>query len=168
MTRQNIRPPTDEERADIIAKRKLGLHRLGVDEEGSPADAAQAVDAFVDSQQVERSKYFKGFYLLVFHPPQDIIEEVGTVWGEQLVRAFGWQWQYVVREKQFERAVVSPDQAFVVFPGNYLGRMLEPPYEDITLMLMFNMIQAKKLPQVSAGAMEDISDGRLRHIVPKR
>src|SRR5687767_7502532 len=98
MKGQNIRPPTDEEAADIMAKRKLGLKRLGVDKEASPADAAQAADAFVDSQQIERSKYFKGFYLLVFHPPKDIIEEVGAAWGEQLVRAFGWQWHYVVRE----------------------------------------------------------------------
>ena len=82
--------------------------------------------------------------------------------------AFGWRWQFVIRDKEFERAVTSPDQALVVFPSRYLGRMLEPPYEDVTLMLMFNKIEAKELPEVSAGALEDISDGRLRHIIPKR
>jgi hypothetical protein len=46
--------------------------------------------------------------------------------------------------------------------------MLTPPYDDVTLMLMFNMIQAKELPEESAGALVDISDGRLRHIIPKR
>ena len=46
--------------------------------------------------------------------------------------------------------------------------MLRPPYDDVTLMLMFNMIEAGNLPEASAGAMEDLSDGRLRHIVPKR
>ena len=168
MAKQQLRLPTDEEQADINAKRTLGQKRLGVGKEASPSDVAQAADEFVDAQQIERSKYFKGFYLLVFHNPQALINEIGAAWGEQLVRAFGWQWQYVIRESEFERAVVSPDKAFVVFPGNYLGRMLEPPYEDVTLMLMFNMIQAKKLPEVSAGALEDISDGRLRHIVPKR
>jgi hypothetical protein len=46
--------------------------------------------------------------------------------------------------------------------------MLRPPYADVTLMLMFNMIEAKNLPDVPADALEDISDGRLRHIIPKR
>ena len=46
--------------------------------------------------------------------------------------------------------------------------MLKPPFDDVTLMLIFNMIDAKKLPEVAADASEDISDGRLRHIVPKR
>lgn len=36
------------------------------------------------------------------------------------------------------------------------------------LSLMFNMIEAGGLPEASGGTMEDISDGRLRHIVPKR
>jgi hypothetical protein len=168
MAKQSARPPTDDEIADINAKRASGLKRLGVDGDASPAEVAQAADEYVDAQQVERSKYFKGFYLLVFHGPQNIIDEVGAAWGEQLVRAFGWQWQYVVRKSEFERAVASPDSAVVVFPGNYLDRMLTPPYDDVTLMLMFNMIQAKELPEESAGALVDISDGRLRHIIPKR
>jgi hypothetical protein len=168
MNDQTIRPPTAEETAEIKAKRTLGLNRLGVEKKAGPAEIAEAADAFVDSEQIERSKYFKGFYLLVFKPARKIIEEVGVAWGEQLVRAFGWQWQCVVREEEFEPAVTSPDQAFVVFPHRYLGRMLEPPYDDVTLMLMFNMIQGKKLPEVAAGALEDISDGRLRHIVPRR
>src|SRR5262249_62410248 len=125
-------------------------------------------DAFVDAQQAERSKYLKGLFLLMFRPPGGMIEEVGAAWGEQLVRACGWRWRYVTRDEEFERAVASPDQSVVVFPSNYLGRMLEPPYDDVTLMLMFNMIEAKSLPRASAGALEDISDGRLRHVIPKR
>ena len=55
-----------------------------------------------------------------------------------------------------------------MFPTRYLGRMLEPPYDDVTLLLMFNMIEAQNLPEAPAGALEDIGDGRLRHIIPKR
>jgi hypothetical protein len=168
MSEQRVRPPTSEETVDISAKRDLGLERLGVRADATPADIAAAADAFVDEQQVERSKYLKGLFLLMFRPAEGMIEEVGAAWGDQLVRAFGWRWQYVVREKEFERAVTSPDETFVVFPSNYLGHMLMPPYGDVTLMLMFNMIEAKKLPDVPAGALEDISDGRLRHIIPKR
>ncbi len=129
---------------------------------------ARAADALVDAEQVERQKLLKGLYLLFFRNADAIIEDVGAAWGEQLVRAFGWRWRYAAREEEFERAVTSPDDAFVVFPGNYLGQMLRPPYDDVTLMLMFNMIEAKKLPEASPGELEDLSDGRLRHIVPKR
>ena len=168
MSGHRVRPPTAEEATDINAKRDLGLKRLGLPKEASPADVAQAADAFVDQQQAERSKYLKGLFLLMFRPPDGMIEEIGAAWGEQLVRAFGWQWQYAVRESEFERAVTPPDQRVVVFPSNYLGRMLKPPYDDVTLALMFNMVEAQKLPEVSAGALEDISDGRLRHLIPKR
>ena len=168
MSLQRVRPPTAEETADICAKRDLGLRRLGRSPDAAPADVAEAADAFVDGQQAERSKYLKGLFLLMFRPPGAMIEEVGAAWGEQLVRAFGWQWRYVVRGEEFERAVASPDQSVVVFPTTYLGRMLEPPYDDVTLMLMFNMIEAKSLPEAAAGALDDISDGRLRHIIPKR
>jgi hypothetical protein len=34
-------------------------------------------------------------------------------------------------------------------------------------MPMFNMVKAGKLPPASAKAYEDLTDGRLRHIVPK-
>ena len=168
MSEQRVRPPTSEETADIAAKHDLGLKRLEVGKEATPAAVAEAADAFVDKEQVERSKYFKGFYLLVFRPPDAMIEEVGAAWGEQLVRAFGWRWQYVVRDKEPERAVTSPDQAVVVFPSTYLDRMLKPPYDDVTLMLMFNMIEANELAEVPSGTLEDISDGRLRHLIPKR
>jgi len=168
MSEPRVRSPTDWETADIRAKRDLGLKRLGLGTEAAPADVAQAADAFVDEQQAERSKYLKGLFLLMFRPPDGMIEEVGAAWGEQLVRAFGWQWQYAVREKEFERSVTSPEQAVVVFPSNYLSRMLKPPYDDVTLMLMFNMIEADKLPEAPPGALDDISDGRLRHIIPKR
>jgi hypothetical protein len=168
MSEQRVRPPTAEETAEINGNRDRGLARLDAGNDASPADVARAADALVDQEQIQRQKLLKGLFLLMFRDPESIIGEIGAAWGEQLVRAFGWRWQYAIREKEFERAVTSPDQALVVFPNNYLGRMLRPPYDDVTLMLMFNMIQAKKLPAASAGAMEDISDGRLRHIVPKR
>jgi hypothetical protein len=168
MSEQRARPPTTEETAEINVKRDRGLTRLGAGNAAAPADVARAADALVDQEQVQRQKLLKGLFLLMFRDPEAVIDEVGAAWGDQLVRAFGWSWQYAIREKEFERAVTSPDQAFVVFPNNYLGRMLRPPYDDVTLMLMFNMIEAKKLPGASAGAIEDISDGRLRHIVPKR
>jgi hypothetical protein len=133
-----------------------------------PSDVARAADALVDRNQIQRHKLVKGLFLPMFRDPEAVIDEMGAAWGDQLVRAFGWRWQYAIREEEFERAVASPDRAFVVFLNNYLGRMLRPPYDELTLMSMFNMIQAKELPEASAGGMEDLSDGRLRHIVPKR
>ena len=168
MSEQRVRPPTAEETAEIKARRDRGLARLRVGNGATPVEVAQAADEVVDQEQIQRQKLFKGLFLLMFRDPEGIIDEIGATWGDQLVQALGWRWQYAIREKEFELAVTSPDRAFVVFPNNYLGRMLRPPYGDVTLMLMFNMIQAKKLPDGSAGAMEDLSDGRLRHIVPKR
>ena len=163
-----VRPLTSDEMANLNATLQRARSRLNISEASTPADVVRVTDALVDSEQIERQKLFKGLYLLFFRNPDSLIDETGAVWGEQLVQAFGWRWQYAVRKKEFERAVVSPDESFVVYPDNYVGRMLRPPYDDVTLMLMFNMIEAGKLPESEAGGMEDISDGRLRHIVPKR
>jgi hypothetical protein len=168
MSEQRVRPPTAEEMAQLSADRDRGLGRLVVGAEATPAEIVRAADELIDREQIQRQKLLKGLFLLLFRDPEEIIREVGAAWGEQLVRAFGWRWQFAVREKEFQSAVASPDHALVVFPNNYLGRMLRPPYDDVTLMLMFNMIEVGKLPEASAGALEDISDGRLRHIVPKR
>ena len=153
MGEPRIRPPTAEEATDISSKRDLGLARIELENGAAPADVVRACDDLIDQEQIQREKLFKGLFLLFFRNPDDIIAEIGAAWGEQLVRAFGWRWRYAIREEEFERAVASPDDAFVVFPGNYLEPMLRPPYDDVTLMLMFNMIEARKLPDASAGAM---------------
>lgn len=132
-----------------------------------PAAIVQAIDDLVESEQIEREKYLKGLYLLMFKKPVTLVAEVGAVWGEQVVRELSWAWQFAVRAEKPELAIAEPTRAHVIFPEWYVARMLRPPYDDNTLMLTFNMLRENRSPSAAPGAMEDLT-GRARHVVPKR
>ena len=158
---------SDPERSTLAGHVERGLVRLRLDATAPPGDIVRAVDALIEAEQVEREKALKGLYLLLFKSPTALIAEAAAVWGEQVVRELSWTWQKVVRKDTPVRAIVAPQRTHVVFPDHYVSRMVEPPYDDNTLMLTFNLLEAGNLPAAAPGAMEDIT-GSARHIVPKR
>jgi hypothetical protein len=158
---------SDTERLALSAAVARALGRLNVPPTAPPAGIVKAVDDLVEAEQIEREKYLKGMYLLMFKKPVALIAEMGAVWGEQVVRELSWAWQFAARQKEPELAIVAPERTHIIFPEWYIRRMLRPPYDDNTLMLMFNMLKAGNLPTAAPGAMEDLT-GTARHIVPKR
>jgi hypothetical protein len=144
---------------------KRGAFRAGCSEDAPPVDVVVAADVVVHNEQLHRNTLFRGMFMLVFRRPERIVEEVGALWGQQIVREFRWTWMSIEKEGEVEWAVVSTDRAYAAFPRPYLSRMLLPPYADNTLMLMFNMLKAGKLPPSSPNAYEDLTDGRLVQIV---
>ena len=92
---------------------------------------------------------------------------MGAVWGVQIVEALGWKWACLRQGEEEGYAVVSEDRAYAAFPNRFVKWLLDDPSQDNTVMLMFNMMKSGQLPPSSPGAYDDLTDGRLRHIVPK-
>jgi hypothetical protein len=107
-------------------------------------------------------------------PPADEIEDAeqarllfGCAWGEQVVKALGWEWVKLFwEENTFYLAVVPPDRSLVIYPTDFMLACLQNPGIDVTVMLSYNMLLAGRLPKQSPGSYTDVMQG-VHRIVPR-
>lgn len=68
---------------------------------------------------------------------------LGSLWGEQVQKTYGWQWCYLkFPENDSELlALVSPDRAYCVLPLNFIWQHFEKPEKEETVALLFNMLE---------------------------
>ena len=127
-----------------------------------PPAVVEAIDAFAYRWQ-------KGD-----RPAADVVEDTeqarlifGSLWGEQLVKQFGWQWAQVnFGENSFTFGVVSPDRSMVINPLDFLLDCLSNPGVDVTVMLAFNMLLERSIPQMRPRSYIDVMQG-VHRIVPR-
>ena len=77
--------------------------------------------------------------------------ELGVLYGEQLVRAYGWRWAKIGGA----HAVVAPDASLYLTPVGFIFGFLLEPGKDLTVILLFNML-AKPQPNAQAGAYQQV------------
>jgi hypothetical protein len=77
---------------------------------------------------------------------QDVGFSFGCLWGEQLMRQFGWQWALLETEESRNLAICSTNRSLVIYPLGFLSACLENPNIDVTVLLCFNMLMADKTP----------------------
>ena len=77
--------------------------------------------------------------------------ELGVLYGEQLVRAYGWRWAKIGDN----HAVVAPDASLYLTPVGFIFGFLLEPDKDLTVMLLFNML-AKPQPNAQVGAYQQV------------
>jgi hypothetical protein len=160
------RPLTTDEQSDLQAYAQLGLESLGVSSRSDPSDVVAAIDRFVeawpirDRTQVEADLSDQGAMI-------ELSLKLGVLWGDQLVRAFSWQWTVVVDGDQERYGVVSPDRAMALYPGYFVQACLYDATRDFTAMLMFNMLDAGRIDRYQPGDYADLSKTIIR-IVPRR
>jgi len=160
------RPLTEEEQTAFADCARQGLANLGLAADAAPEAVVQAVDSFLDDYRARQRKFFRKLFQRL-PDSVDVAVHLGAVWGSQIVQAFGWEWTCLQREGDERYAVVSTDRAYAIFPNNFVKWLLEDPSQDNTILLLFNMVEAGQLPAAPPRAYEDLTDGRLRHIVPK-
>lgn len=69
--------------------------------------------------------------------------ELGLLWGEQVCRAYGWEWVKL----DGDHVVVAPDRSAYVSPVVYMYGFFYDPERENNTLLLFNMIGAKgKIP----------------------
>ena len=132
----------------------------------TPVSAALAVQKYVDGWHSRPSGFFAGF--LNRRPGTiDAALALGTVWGDQLVGKFNWQWTCVNDGTGDYYCVAAPDRSLVAYPTYFVRECLEDPEVDCKLMLAFNMLSAGKIPPQPAHGFANLLDG-VHRIVPGR
>lgn len=94
---------------------------------------------------------------------------LGSLWGQQLVKQFGWQWAKVICHNQDSSSAVgvfSPDRSLAVFPFTFLLECIESPSTDLTVMLSFNMLLAGRISNAKPQSYENLMEG-VHRIVPR-
>jgi hypothetical protein len=107
-----------------------------------PATVVEAVDEFAYRWQKGK------------RPPADVVEDTdtarlifGSLWGEQLVKQFSWEWAKVnFGDGSVAFGVVSPDRSLAIYPLDFMLWCMETPRADVTVALSFNMLLEGRIP----------------------
>jgi hypothetical protein len=164
------RPLTVEEISEFEACSSQGLQNLGVNDPSvAPESIVQLVDSYVDKWQSGGFAPRKSLFGRKSPVPDtvDVALGLGAVWGNQIVRRFGWEWTCLQQDGQDFYCVVSQDRGWVIFPTYFIKSCLDNPQVDCTAMLSFNMMMAGSIPENPPHSYENMMDG-VHRIVPKR
>jgi hypothetical protein len=140
-----------------------GSRLLCLSPNDDPAKIVAAVDAFVFDWQCGD------------HPSESVLDaedapfRMGAVWGEQLGRAFGWEWAMVTFHEHGNStapAVLSPDRSLAVYPIHVIMGCLQDPTVDTTILLAFNMLKGDTVGDTTPGSYFNLMDG-VHRIIPR-
>jgi hypothetical protein len=142
-----------------------GMQLLGLPTKPAPTPDAvvEAIDAFVYAWQ-------KGT-----RPPADVLDPedapfvLGSLWGEQIAKRFGWTWAMITFHDHGDSkapGVCSPDRGLVIYPIHFLLGCLQDPDVDATVALSFNMLAAGKVGPVEPLGYLNLMEG-VQRIVPR-
>ena len=141
-----IVPVDAEVRSDIDAFAGRGLSRLGVGVDAPPDEVVELLQAHLAAVASGKSK-------LGARQRTTVQMELGCAWGEQLHRAFGWQWARVAVPAGGGLALVSPDRALAHYPFDAVAPWLKRRAGSPALLLLFNMIAEGNVPPAPEGAL---------------
>jgi hypothetical protein len=132
--------------------------------DAGPATIVKAVDDFAYRWQ-------KGG-----RPPSVVVEDgeearliFGSLWGQQLVKQFDWQWAKVTfhdYDDSVAFGVFSPDRSLAIYPLEFMLGCLQNPHMDATIMLSFNMLLEGKITKMKEKSYTNVMDG-VHRIVPR-
>jgi len=127
----------------------------------SPSEIVEAVDSFVYRWQ-------KGVRPKV-DEEDDLSLTLGSLWGEQIVREFKWQWGSVTFHNHGDSkavAVLSPDRSLAIYPFHFVYGCMEKG-ASVTIMLAYNMLKnSNKIPPLPARGYENLMEN-VHHIIPR-
>jgi hypothetical protein len=164
MTKITEKPMSADTASSLTGASRDGLAVLGLDAAAEPKAVIEAVDQFVfDWQDGKRPPPDK-------LDPEDAPFALGSLWGEQLVRRFGWEWAMVTfhdHGNSVAPGVLSPDRALAVYPIHFLMGALKDAGVDVTIALSYNMLEAGNVGKLKPKGYFNLMDG-VRRIVPRR
>jgi hypothetical protein len=134
---------------------------LGLDlASASPESIVNAVDDYVHRLQLGTAPLPEG---------QDAELFFGCLWGEQLVREFGWQWANVTFHDHKDTqalGVFSPDRSLAIYPFHFIFGCLENK-SPTTISLSFNVLRdPSRIPDLPVRGYENVMDN-VHHVVPR-
>jgi len=134
-----------------------------------PVDVCQAIEDSVERWQAQQRSPLKKLLSRGAAPsPTATALGLGFLWGNQLVRQFGWAWTCIQKDGQGEAySVVTNDRSVAVYPTHFIKACLEDHRADCTIMLAYNMLAGGEIKGVPPKGYENLMWG-VRRIVPKR
>ena len=93
----------------------------------------------------------------------------GILWGDQLVKRFGWDWAMVTFHEHGDSqapGVLSPDRSLAVYPIHYLMGCFQDSGVDATIALSYNMLVAGSVGKLKPKQYFNLMDG-VHRIVPR-
>ena len=160
-------PLTQNIKDEFAFVSKQGLELLGfVDPNIPPEQIVATIDAYVDKWQAAVRNNVP-LTLPKGMDAADVALGLGAVWGNQLVRRFGWEWTCITSEGKKRFVVASPKRAIMIAPTYFIKACLANPNADCTVMLAFNILTKDKLPVLPDHGYRDVMLG-VKRIVPKR
>jgi hypothetical protein len=147
--------------SQIHASAAEGAELLGLNPaELSPDEVVAGIDIFIFNRQSDKGS----------HRDDDSADvSLGSLWGEQLVREFGWQWSSVTFH-DYDGAnavgVFSPDRSLVIYPYHFIYSCLEND-APVTILLAFDVLKdGTRIPALPAGGFENVMDN-VHHPFPR-
>ena len=137
------------EQDDLFANVLRGGDYLKLPDDAPAAEALKALKAEVHRQR-------PSFASLKPNVRHNMSVALGSVWGHLLTKEAGWEWCALSRDGAEFLAVVSPDRACAISPVGFIGQQLAGDGDD-TVVLLFNMIRAGKLPKAAPGEYRMLS-----------
>lgn len=139
---------TAEELDEIAQFSEEGADALGVNGAEEPKLIVTAIGNYVDEQRVNIQQASEDDYAW-------LILSMAYLWGQQVCRAYKWEWAGLVYDGGESKAIVSPNRAFGVYPVLFIKELVDDPERESTIILLFNMLEAQFLesqfPQGEAG-----------------
>lgn len=151
-----------EEHASLIKQVSQGAASfLEIDlESASTESIVEKVDDFIHGLQHEHVTPPEGEEVEIFF---------GCLWGEQLVREFGWEWADVTFHEHGDvkaLGVFSPDRSLAIYPFHFIIGCLENE-APVTILLAFNILRdGERVPELPPRGYENVMD-HVHHIVPR-
>ena len=91
----------------------------------------------------------------------------GCLWGEQLVRQFGWEWRQVVFDDgSVFFGVVSEDRSLAIYPLYFMLGCMQDPGADVTECSCSTCWWLGNVPAMQRCSYTDVMDG-VHRIVPR-
>lgn len=158
----------------------MRISEVGVDPQllvsidGSAEEGASLVGVAADVAPLKVLTAINTFVSKLGRQPSDQADNwtdralpLGSLWGRQLVRQFGWEWSSVVFHDQGESkaiGVFAKDRSLAVYPWHFVFGCLENG-APVTILLSFNMLLAGKIPVQQEGGYVNLMD-HVHHIIP--
>jgi hypothetical protein len=141
-----------EEQSEIAAYVRAGLTKLRVESDASPQRVIAALREHLDAERtnVNALDHDGDSYA-------DFILELGHVWGDQLVRGYGWHWGMLQFDGQDGgKHVIYPEGLAYVHPIRLVLDIVNAPERSNNTALLFSTLApdvlSLQLPEGRPGA----------------
>jgi hypothetical protein len=161
----------EEALAAIVECAGEAADELGLTESDEPRAVVEAIDEYLhEIQQTLQNKGNSARAPAESTPGvEDLSLTLASLWGQQLVRQFGWQWGSVVFHDADEAEAVgvfSPDRSLAIYPFYFLYQCLTE-FIPVTILLAFDVLDSKdRIPPLPANGYENVMDN-VHHDQPR-